>query len=48
MKFVLWYELNEEAKRKALSLYGRDKIEEYDYMDALFDEEGYCLNEDLM
>ena len=48
MKFVLWYELSEEAKRNALSLYGRDKIEEYDSMAAPSDEEGYCLNEDLM
>ena len=49
MKFVLWYELNEEAKRKALSLYGRDKIEEYDCMDALFDdEEGYCVEGELV
>lgn len=48
MKFVLWYELSEEAKRKALSLYGEDRIEEWDCMDALFDEEGYCIEGDLI
>lgn len=49
MRLVLWCELSEEVKRKALSMYGEELIEEYDCMDALFDnEEGYCIEADLI
>lgn len=48
MKLVLWCELSEEAKRNALKMYGEDNIEEWDCMDALFDEEGYCIEGDLV
>ena len=49
MRLVLWYELREEVKRKALKRYGEDKIEEYDCMDALFDdEEGYYIEGELV
>ena len=49
MRLVLWCELNEEVKRKALKRYGEDRIEEYDCMDALFDnEEGYCTEGGLV
>ena len=43
MRLVLWRELSKEVKRKALEMYGEDRIEEYDCMGVLFDdEEGYC------
>lgn len=48
MRLVLWCELSEEAKRNALKMYGEDNIEEWDCMDALFDEEGYCIEGDLV
>ena len=49
MRLVLWCELSEEVKRKALKMYGEDRIEEYDCMDALFDdEEGYCVEGELI
>ena len=49
MRLVLWCELSEEVKRKALKMYWEDRIEEYDCMDALFDdEEGYCEEGELM
>ena len=49
MRLVLWCELSEEVKRKALKMYGEDRIEEYDCMDALFDdEEGYCVEGELV
>ena len=49
MKLVLWCELSEGVKRKALSMYGEELVEEYDCMDALFDdEEGYCIEADLI
>ena len=50
MRLVLWCELSEEVKRKALKMYGEDRIEEYDCMDALFDDEirtYYTLEEDM-